>query len=86
MGPISSDAVFVQTSVQVGAKPWSARTIWVPLHQLSRSMQSIHNRGMAIQEITTKSTPNNPALEASTTKSPEPQKKSAKRGGRRRRS
>ena len=86
MGPISSDAVSVQTSIQVGTKPWSARTIWVPRHHLSRSMQSIHNRGMSIQEITAKGTQSDQTAEATTRTSPEPLQKSTKRGGRRRRS
>jgi len=86
MGPISADAVSVQTSIQVGTKPWSTRTIWVPRHHLSRSMQSIHNRGMSIQDITASNPPSHQISETATTQRPEAQKKSTKRGDRRRRS
>ena len=88
MGPISSNAVAVQTTVELGSRPWSTRTVWVPLNQLSRSMQSIHNRGMSIQSIACHSISqeDNAVINALSVESPEPKRKAAKRGGRRRRS
>ena len=87
MGPISSNAVAVQTTVELGSRPWSTRTVWVPLNQLSRSMQSIHNRGMSIQSIAGHNiSQDNAVINASSVESPEPKRKAAKRGGRRRRS
>ena len=88
MGPISSNAVAVQTTVELGSRPWSTRTVWVPLNQLSRSMQSIHNRGMSIQSIAGHSSTSqgNAVINSSSVDSPEPSRKAAKRGGRRRRS
>ena len=87
MGPISSNAVAVQTTIELGSRPWSTRTVWVPLNQLSRSMQSIHNRGMCIQSIAGHSiNQDNAVINTSSVESPEPKRKAAKRGGRRRRS
>jgi len=88
MGPIGADSVLIETSIELGSRPWTARKMRVPLHLLSKSMQSIHNRGMRIHKVdllNSDSVESQQKVKTSVEPSQEPSKKAAKRGGRRRR-
>ena len=90
MGPIGADSVLIETSIELGSRPWTARKMRVPLHLLSKSMQSIHNRGMRIHKVdllNLDSVESQQKVKTSMEMEPsqEPSKKAAKRGGRRRR-
>ena len=51
MGPTLATSIAVRTGIETGSRPWTARSVRVPFAQLCRSMQSMHNRGLAIDSV-----------------------------------
>ena len=51
MGPTLATSIAVRTGIEPGSRPWTARSVRVPFAQLCRSMQSMHNRGLAIDSV-----------------------------------
>ena len=51
MGPLHTTSVAVRTGIEPGSRPWSARSVRVPLTHLSRSMRSMHQRGLIIESV-----------------------------------
>ncbi|WP_392346970.1 hypothetical protein [Parasynechococcus sp.] len=51
MGPTLATSITVRTGIEPGSRPWTARSVRVPFAQLCRSMQSMHNRGLAIDSV-----------------------------------
>ena len=51
MGPTLATSIAVRTGIESGSRPWTARSVRVPFAQLCRSMQSMHNRGLAIDSV-----------------------------------
>ena len=51
MGPTLATSIAVRTGIEPGSRPWTARSVRVPFAQLCRSMQSIHQRGLAIDSV-----------------------------------
>jgi len=51
MGPLHTTSVAVRTGIEPGSRPWSARSVRIPLTHLSRSMRSMHQRGLAIESV-----------------------------------
>ena len=92
MGPTLATSIAVRTGIEPGSRPWTARSVRVPFAQLCRSMQSMHNRGLAIDSVAFSygsGEASTPAPEAATAVSEDAPKaaakKPAKRGGRRKR-
>ena len=94
MGPTLATSIAVRTGIEPGSRPWTARSVRVPFAQLCRSMQSIHQRGLAIDSVAFSygsGEANAPAeapapVAAVTEEAPKAAaKKPAKRGGRRKR-
>ena len=89
MGPTLATSIAVRTGIEPGSRPWTARSVRVPFAQLCRSMQSMHNRGLAIDSVAftygsgEASTPAPVATAADTPKVEA--KKPARRAGRRKR-
>ena len=51
MGPTLATSIAVRTGIEPGSRPWTARSVRVPFAPLCRSMQSMHNRGLAIDSV-----------------------------------
>ena len=51
MGPLHPISVAVRTGIEPGSRPWTARSVRVPLTHLSRSMRSMHQRGLSIESV-----------------------------------
>ena len=92
MGPTLATSIAVRTGIEPGSRPWTARSVRVPFAQLCRSMQSMHNRGLAIDSVAFSygsgeaSAPAPAAAVAVSENAPKAAaKKPAKRGGRRKR-
>ena len=51
MGPLHPSSVSVRTGIEPGARPWSARSVRIPLTHLSQSMRSMHQRGLIIESV-----------------------------------
>jgi len=49
MGPTLEHFMTVQTSIEPGSRPSTARSWKIPFQYLNRSVQSMHSRGMRIQ-------------------------------------
>ena len=94
MGPTLATSIAVRTGIEPGSRPWTARSVRVPFAQLCRSMQSIHQRGLAIDSMAfsygsgeANAPAEAPAPVAVSEEAPKAAaKKPAKRGGRRKRS
>ena len=94
MGPTLATSIAVRTGIEPGSRPWTARSVRVPFAQLCRSMQSMHNRGLAIDsvafsygsgEATSAPAPAAAPVAISEDAPKAAAKKPAKRGGRRKR-
>ena len=91
MGPTLATSIAVRTGIEPGSRPWTARSVRVPFAQLCRSMQSIHQRGLAIDSVafsygSGEASAAAPAPVAVSEDAPKVEaKKPAKRGGRRKR-
>ncbi|WP_137024340.1 M15 family metallopeptidase [Synechococcus sp. N19] len=93
MGPTLATSIAVRTGIEPGSRPWTARSVRVPFAQLCRSMQSMHNRGLAIDLVAfsygsgeaSAPAPAAAPVAAVTEEAPKADKKPAKRGGRRKR-
>ena len=89
MGPTLATSIAVRTGIEPGSRPWTARSVRVPFAQLCRSMQSMHNRGLAIDSVAFtygSGEASAPAPVVTTDAPPKVEaKKPAKRGGRRKR-
>ena len=89
MGPTLATSIAVRTGIEPGSRPWTARSVRVPFAQLCRSMQSIHNRGLAIDSVAFSYGSGEASAAAPVAVSEEAPKaaakKPAKRGGRRKR-
>ena len=49
MGPTLEHSITVDAGIVPGSRPWTARTLKIPLQHLNRSVQSMHSRGLMIQ-------------------------------------
>ena len=89
MGPCLDTAITVQTSLAIGAKPVSARSLRVPFYQLNRTMRLLHSRGLVVSAVGTAQASENPAVEQApteqATQSNQKKLKAEARGNRRRR-
>ena len=52
MGSALDKSLSITTGIEPGSRPWTARSVRVPLRNLSLSMRSMHNRGLTIESIT----------------------------------
>ena len=94
MGPLHTTSVAVRTGIEPGSRPWSARSVRVPLTHLSRSMRSMHQRGLTIESVQfdyangnveiTEATAAKPVVKASAPKESQTKEKAAKKASRRR--
>ena len=89
MGPCLDTAITVQTSLAIGAKPVSARSLRVPFHQLNRTMRLLHSRGLVVSAVGTAQASENAAVQQApaqqTAPSNQKESKVETRGNRRRR-
>ena len=89
MGPTLATSIAVRTGIEPGSRPWTARSVRVPFAQLCRSMQSMHNRGLAIDSVAFtygSGEASAPAPVATSADAPKVEaKKPARRAGRRKR-
>lgn len=89
MGPTLATSIAVRTGIEPGSRPWTARSVRVPFAQLCRSMQSMHNRGLAIDSVAFtygSGEASTPAPVATAADAPKVEaKKPARRAGRRKR-
>ena len=51
MGPQHCSSIAVRTGIQPGSRPWTSRMVRVPLTQLSRSMQFVHQIGVSVEAV-----------------------------------
>ena len=94
MGPLHPISVAVRTGIEPGSRPWSARSVRIPLTHLSRSMRSMHQRGLAIESVRfdysegnavlTEETPSEPVVKETATKVSQTAEKPGKKASRRR--
>ena len=49
MGPTLEHSITVQTGIEPGSRPWTARSWKIPFQYLNRTVQSMHSRGLRIQ-------------------------------------
>ncbi|QNI72608.1 hypothetical protein [Synechococcus sp. NOUM97013] len=51
MGPTLEQSITVHAGIVPGSRPWTARSLKIPFQHLSRSVQSMHSRGLSIHGV-----------------------------------
>lgn len=94
MGPLHPSSIVVRTGIESSARPWTTRSVRIPLKHLSQYLQAMHQRGLCIESVqfndstegtvATKETPKASQARASAAVNVKTTDKPSKRSGRRR--